>query len=249
MPERSPPFIPGRHDRPSVGPAFPAPGPSHDGASSSGGVPPKPWAVPGGGAVGGTFRGFIAGVSSAEDAPLPPLVDAMNCQSHPHGFPLFDPACYHGGGDREFAQVSRRDGQEYRPVREREATTRRGGEMVDAGDLKSPGGNPMWVRFPPPAFSCSALLVRVPQATYRTRALYRVGSARSLRAETPPALRFRESLIPAILPLPSPAVSGGGGIRGLALFGCAFGLVLGGIPASTLRSDPASFFSPRTLSG
>ena len=27
----------------------------------------------------------------------------------------------------------------------------RGGGMVDAGDLKSPGSNPMWVRSPPPA--------------------------------------------------------------------------------------------------
>ena len=33
----------------------------------------------------------------------------------------------------------------------------RGGEMVDAGDLKSPGSNPMWVRAPPPALLFSHL--------------------------------------------------------------------------------------------
>lgn len=33
----------------------------------------------------------------------------------------------------------------------RRAGIGRGGEMVDAGDLKSPGSNPMWVRAPPPA--------------------------------------------------------------------------------------------------
>ena len=41
--------------------------------------------------------------------------------------------------------------------------SRRGG-MADAEDLKSSGGNPVWVQFPPPVINCDRFGVLMPLA-------------------------------------------------------------------------------------